>query len=296
MIAKLGIAAMWLAHRLPFVLLVRLGAMLGFVLRLVARERLGVCRTNLSRCLPNLPEVEREHLVRRHFRALGRSILERGLLWWAPRERILSLFHVSGFEHLRQLQGRPVILFAPHFLALDAGFTRLSCEFDMAAMYANQKSAAMNALLLKGRTRFGRQHLFSRQQGVRAALASLRKGVPLYYLPDQDYGPRDAVFVPFFGVPAATITGLSRLARLADARVVPCVTRLLPDGQGYELRCYPSWEDFPSDDDAVDARRMNAFIEERVLEMPEQYNWAHKRFKTRPPGDAPFYDPGRRKG
>ena len=137
--------------------------------------------------------------------------------------------------------------------------------------------------------------MFSRQDGVRAALVALREGTPLYYLPDQDYGPRDAVFTPFFGVPAATITGLSRLARLARASVVPCVTRMLPGGRGYELRCYPSWEDFPSGDDAADARRMNEYIEQRVMEMPEQYNWAHKRFKTQPPGAAPFYTlrPGR---
>ena len=186
--------------------------------------------------------------------------------------------------------GKPVILFAPHFLALDAGFTRLSGEFDMAAIYSNQKNSLMNALLLKGRTRFGHQQMFSRQQGVRAALGALRKGVPLYYLPDQDYGPRDAIFVPFFGVPAATITGMARLARIAGAQVVPCVSRMLPGGQGYELRCYPAWEGFPSGDDATDARRMNAFIEDRVREMPEQYNWAHKRFKTRPPGEPRFYD------
>ena len=147
----------------------------------------------------------------------------------------------------------------------------------------------MNRVLLAGRTRFGSQRLFSRQEGVRPALAALKEGLPFYYLPDQDYGPRDAIFVPFFGVPAATITGLSRLAMLAGAAVVPCVTRMLPDGEGYELACYPAWEDFPTEDAAADTRRMNAFIEERVREMPEQYLWTHKRFKTRPAGEARWY-------
>ena len=104
-----------------------------------------------------------------------------------------------------------------------------------------------------------------------------------------DFGPRDAIFVPFFGVPAATITGLSRLARVAGASVVPCITRMLPGGAGYELRCYPAWDNYPSDDVAADTRRMNAYIEERVLEMPEQYLWAHKRFKTRPAGEMKWY-------
>jgi len=292
MIARLGIAAMWLVHWLPLALLARIGALLGSLLHLFARERREVCHANLARCMPGLSAAERERLAKQHFRAVGRAILERGLLWWAPRQRVIEIIRVTGVENIERLRGRPVILFAPHFLALDAGFTRLSCEFDLAAIYARQKSEPMNAVLLKGRTRFGRQQMFSRQEGVRAALLALRQGAPLYYLPDQDYGLRDAVFTPFFGVLAATITGLSRLARLAKARVVPCVTRMLPGGQGYELRCYPPWEDFPSGDDAADARRMNAFIEERVLEMPAQYNWAHKRFKTRPPGEAPFYAAG----
>lgn len=290
MIARTAIMAMWLLHFLPRAVLSPAGMLLGSLLRRAGRERRSVCDVNLARCLPDLSAATRERLAEQHFNMLGRSILERSLLWWASADRITKMFSVAGLEHLQRLHGQPVILFAPHFLALDAGFTRLSCEFDLAAIYANQKSVPMNNMLLKGRTRFGRQRMFSRQQGVRAALVALREGVPLYYLPDQDYGPRDAIFTPFFGVSAATITGLSRLARLSGARVLPCVTRMLPGGEGYDLRIYPPWDDFPTADDAADARRMNAFIEERVKESPEQYNWAHKRFKTRPPGEAPFYN------
>jgi len=159
----------------------------------------------------------------------------------------------------------------------------------MAGIYARQKDPFFDALLLSGRTRFGRQLAISRQEGVRPALAALKEGIPFYYLPDQDYGPRDAIFVPFFAASAATITGLSRMTRLTGARVLPCVTRMLPGGAGYELLCYPVWENFPADDDAADARRMNAFIEERVREMPEQYFWTHKRFKTRPQGEPKWY-------
>src|SRR6266850_1396858 len=183
----------------------------------------------------------------------------------------------------------PLILLAPHFVGLDAGCTRLTCEIDMAGIYAKQKDAFFDALLLSGRTRFGHQRAISRQEGVRPALAALKEGIPFYYLPDQDYGPRDAIFVPFFAASAATITGLSRMTRLTGARIVPCVTRMLPGDAGYELRCYPVWENFPGEDDAADARRMNAFIEERVREMPEQYFWTHKRFKTRPEGEPKWY-------
>ena len=222
-------------------------------------------------------------------RAFGRSVLERSILWWASRERVMRLVRIVGLERVLALKGQPLILLAPHFVGLDAGCTRLTCEIDMAGIYAIQKDAFFNALLLSGRTRFGHQRAISRQEGVRPALAALKEGIPFYYLPDQDYGPRDAIFVPFFAASAATITGLSRMTRLTGARVLPCVTRMLPGGAGYELRCHPVWENFPSGDDAADARRMNAFIEERVREMPEQYFWTHKRFKTRPPGEAKWY-------
>ena len=289
MLVRLGLAAMWLLHFLPLALLARAGESLGMLFYALGRERRRVCLLNLERCFPGLSANERVALAKRHFRALGRSLLERGILWWSPRETILRLVRIKGFEHLRALKGTPVILLAPHFVALDTGFARLACEIDAASIYSKQKSDAMNRVLLAGRTRFGSQRLFSRQDGVRPALAALKEGLPFYYLPDQDYGPRDAIFVPFFGVPAATITGLSRLAKLAGASVVPCVTRMLPDGEGYELACYPAWEGFPTEDAAADTCRMNAFIEERVREMPEQYLWTHKRFKTRPAGEARWY-------
>ena len=289
MIARLSLGLMWLAHLLPAGALARAGEALGMFFYAFGHERRRVCLLNLERCLPDLSPIERRTLARMHFRAVGRSLLERGILWWAPRERIIKMVRIAGLEQLRRHAGTPVILLAPHFVGLDVGFARLACEMDLAGIYANQKSPGMNRMLLKGRTRFGTQRLFSRQEGVRPALAALKDGLPFYYLPDQDYGPRDAIFVPFFGVPAATITGLSRLARLAGARVVPCVTRALAPGEGYELRCYPAWEAFPSEDIAADTRRMNAFVEERVRETPEQYFWTHKRFKTRPQGEARWY-------
>jgi Kdo2-lipid IVA lauroyltransferase/acyltransferase len=286
---RLALALLWLLHLLPLPALACLGRGLGALLFPLARERRRVCLTNLERCFPDMPPDERVRLAKRHFQAFGRSVLERSILWWAPRERIMRLVRVTGMEHLQSAKSAPLILLAPHFVGLDAGWTRLTCELDMSGIYANQKNAVFNAALLAGRTRFGRQRALSRQDGVRAGLAALSENLPFYYLPDMDYGPRDSVFVPFFGVPAATVTGLPRLARLARARVVPCVTRMLPGGAGYEVRCYRAWDGFPSDDPAADARRMNAFIEERVREMPEQYFWTHKRFKTRPPGEPKWY-------
>ena len=154
-------------------------------------------------------------------------------------------------------------------------------------MYAAQKSRALTEAMTQGRMRFNNGRLLLRTEGLRPAVKALRDGLPFYFLPDMDLGARDAVFVPFFGVPAATVTSVARLARITGAVVVPLVTTMADDG--YVARFYPAWQDFPGDDLAAATRRMNAFIEERVLEMPAQYLWSHKRFKTRPPGEAKPY-------
>ena len=290
MIARFALSAMWLLRLLPRTALAMVGNAFGLVLYVLAVERRMVCDTNLERCFPLMGASERRRLVREHFRFVGRSLLERGILWWSARDRIERLIEVRNLDHLTKAQSAgPVILLAPHFVGLDAGYSRLTCLFDLTSLYAKQKSELMNRALLGGRIRFGDQRLFSRQEGIRPALTAMKQGRPLYYLPDMDYGSRDAVFVEFFGNPAATITGLARIARTAGARVVPCVTAMHPGGQGYELRFYPAWDNFPSDDVVADTRRMNAFIEERVREMPAQYFWTHKRFKTRPPGEAKWY-------
>jgi len=179
------------------------------------------------------------------------------------------------------------VLLAPHFVGLDA-ILRLAMQYPMVSTYSHQKDRVLDEMIFKRRTRFG-GGLFSRQETLRPAIRAIKAGSLYYYLPDMDFGRKGTVFVPFFGVQAATAMGLAYISRLARAPVLPCVTRMLPGGAGYVMRIYPAWNDFPSGDDRADARRMMAFIEERVLEMPEQYFWLHKRFKTRPEGEARFY-------
>jgi KDO2-lipid IV(A) lauroyltransferase len=277
---------MYLVHFLPLGLVAAIGNRVGSIAFWLIPERRKVTRINLQKCFPQLAQEERETLAREHFRAFCRSFVERGILWWGSRERIARLVRLEGLEHLPK--GRPVILFAPHFVGLDATLSRLSLDFPVAMMYSRQKDPRFERLLYRGRTRFGGR-MFPRQAGVREGLKAIASGALYYYLPDLDYGPKRAVFVPFFGVPAATVTGLSYIARETHAAVVPCVTRMLPGGAGYRATLYPAWQDFPSGDDAADARRMLAFVEDRVREMPEQYFWLHKRFKTRPEGEARFY-------
>lgn len=278
---------MWLVRFLPNQAVAAVGDLVGSAFFWLIPERRRVTRINLAKCFPQLDPGDREKLARAHFRAFCRSFIDRGILWWAPRERIERLVRLEGLEHLPQGADRRVILFAPHFVGLDAAFLRLSIEFPVAGMYSRQKDPRFDALVVGGRTRFGGR-AFLRQRGLRRALSAIRAGVPLYHLSDLDFGPKSAVFVPFFGVPAATVVGLSYIARYTGAAVVPCVTRMLTGG-GYVARLYPAWSGFPSEDEVADARRMMAFVEERVREMPEQYFWLHKRFKTRPKGEAGFY-------
>lgn len=286
--SRLIFGLMWLAHFLPARVVARVGEAAGMVAFWVIRERRDVTRLNLQKCFPEMPAEDRESLARAHFRAFVRAFLDRAILWWAPRARIEQLVRIEGLERLHSLKGAPVILLAPHFVGLDAGFTRLACEADLVFMFANQKDPCFGALLRRGRSRFGKQVLVSRQEGIGPVLRAMETGAPNYYMPDLDYGGSHAIFVPFFGVPAATVTGLSFIARTTGAVILPCITRMLP-GEGYVLRIEPAWENFPSDDPAVDTRRMNALIEERVLAAPEQYFWMHKRFKTRPAGEPRFY-------
>ena len=286
---RLTLSVIWLLHFLPLAVLSRIGSGFGLLLYLLIFGRRRVARTNLRLCFPEWTESQRRRLLRRHFQVFCRAVLERGILWWSSRERVMRVVRIEGLEHWQAVRDRPVIWFAPHFVGLDMGGSRLTAEFALSSMYSRQRNPVLDAILYHGRTRFVMPRLVPRQDGLRPLVKAMREGLPLYYLPDMDFGPRESVFVPFFGVPAATITGLSRIARLAPAVVVPVVTRQLPGGQGYVLRFYPAWTDFPTEDVEADVRRMNAFIEERVLEMPEQYHWLHKRFKTRPPGVERIY-------
>lgn len=289
LLSRLGLGALWLLRFLPPRLLAACGHLLGWILYALGNERRFVARRNLQLCFPDRDLKSIERLVRAHFRAFGRSFLEYGIVWWGSAKRVRAFVKLEGIEHWQAVSDRPVIWLAPHFVGLDMGGIRLTADFPLVSMYSRQKNPIFDAILRHGRERFGNSRLVSRQDGIRALVRGLRDRIPLYYLPDQDFGSRHAIFVPFFGVPAATITGLARIAKLSDATVVPCVTRQMPGGGGYVVTFYPAWQDFPSGDDIKDTRRMNAFIEARVKEMPEQYFWMHKRFKTRPPGEARFY-------
>ena len=259
----------------------------------LAKSRRHVALINLRLCFPQLTESERETIARAHFRAYMQAALEHGFLWNASGQRIrayVSLHEEQEWKKFRDGEHKkPVIWLCPHFIGLDAAAIRISVDTSGCSIYSEQSNPDLDQMMLKGRTRFGDSRIIARTEGVKPIIRAMKSGLPFYYLPDMDFGARDSVFSPFFGVQAATITGVSRLAKLTGAVVVPVIATQRPEGAGYDVRFYPAWEAFPSGNDEADARRVNAFIEDRVREATPQYLWTHKRFKTRPPNEPSVY-------
>ncbi|MBC7994727.1 MAG: lipid A biosynthesis acyltransferase [Rhizobacter sp.] len=282
---------MWLLHKLPLPLLAALGNGAGRLLYWVAASRRQVALRNLALCFPDMTEAQRRRLAREHFRWLGRSILERSLLWFAPAEQLKQMIQVEGDVHLAERSERPVMWLVPHFMGLDvAGVAVLLFQRRFAcSMYQQQSNPVMDAIIRKGRLRFGNAEIFPRSDKALPLIRAIRKGHAFFNLPDMDFGARDAAFVPFFGVPAATLMAPSRMAKALDMVVQPVVAEILPGGQGYRVRFGEPFENFPTDDAVADTTAMNRWIESEIHRNPAQYLWVHKRFKTRPAGEASLY-------
>lgn len=285
----LGVAVMRLISLLPMPVIWTLGSVLGSVVHLFPSKMKQVALVNLRLCFPELGEGGRRRLMRKHFRMLGVSILSYGLGWWASPRRLRRLVRFTDRHHYDEAidAKRSIILFTPHFLALDISGITLSSERLMITMYRAARDKVLDNMLKK-RGRFGAV-LFERKSNLKAMIRYLREGRPFYYLPDQDPGGADAVFVPFFGVPAATVTAFSRIAKMTDAAVIPCYNRILSWGRGFEVRFEAPLAGYPSDDPDQDARRMNEAIEQVVRQYPDQYLWSYRRFKTRPTGEPLVY-------
>jgi len=218
-------------------------------------------------------------------------VLERGLLWYAPRARLERLIRVEGDVGLAERSDRPVMWLVPHFMGLDVAGTAvlLFQKRKVVSIYQRQSNAVMDRALRRGRLRLGNAEIFSREDGGKPLVRAIRRGDVFFNLPDMDFGLRDAAFVPFFGVPAATLLAPSRLAKALNMIVQPVIAEMLPGGQGYRVRFEAPWSGFPSDDPLADTARMNRWFEAEIRRNPAQYLWVHRRFKTRPPGEPGLY-------
>jgi Kdo2-lipid IVA lauroyltransferase/acyltransferase len=289
--ARILLGLLWSLHWLPLGVQAVLGTTLGRLGYRLVRSRRKVALRNLELCLPEMSPAERERLAKEHFRWLGRSLLERGLLWYASPARLRRLIRVEGEIDLADRSEKPVMWLAPHFMGLDvAGVsTQLFQKTKVVSIYQRQSDPVVDRALRHGRLRFGNAEIFARDDAGRALVRAIRRGDAFFNLPDMDFGTRDAAFVPFFGIEATTLLAPSRMARALDMVVQPVLAEILPGGAGYRVRFQAPWTDFPTDDAVADSARMNRWIEREIRANPAQYLWVHRRFKTRPPGEPPLY-------
>ncbi|MDO8252619.1 MAG: lipid A biosynthesis acyltransferase [Rhodoferax sp.] len=288
LVSQCGVAVMHVLGRLPLAWVRALGWVLGWVLYVLAVPRRRVAQTNLRLCFPDRSTAQIRALCLQTFVHFAQAWLDRGWLWHGSPEVVRRRLTLSGA--VNELQGHePVVIFAPHFVGLDAGWTALTQQLPrhFTTIYTNQANKVVDAWVLAGRQRFGRARLFGRADGVKTIVATLRAGDPLYLLPDMNFGPEESVFVPFYGVSAATVPSLSRFAKLGRAKAVPVLTRMTR--RGYEVQVMPSWQGFPSGDVLADTALMNLRLQSFIDTMPDQYFWVHKRFKDRPPGAPAVY-------
>jgi len=285
-----GLGLLWCLSRLPWAWQLVIGHRIGKLFCRFSSRRRHIAATNLSLCFPELTAAAREDILQEQFSSLGIAVMEMAMSWWGSEQQLKKLARLDGLEHLHRAleQGKGVILLSAHFTTLEIGGRLLSMTAPFHVMYRPHKNAAFESTLQAARTRHFEKAI--PRGDLRDMLKSLRENTPVWYAPDQDYGREQSMFVPFFGISTATITGTSRLARISKAPVVPFFQTRLPGTQGYQLTLYPALQDFPGESIEVDICRINEIIEARVREQPGQYLWAHRRFKTRPEGEPGVYD------
>ena len=288
MFSAFGLVVLRLLGYLPLRWLRALGAGLGWLLYRVVGSRRHVLLTNLRVCFPERTDLEREAMARESFVRFAQAWLDRSWLWHRNAACIQARVQLTG-DVASLLTPQPTVLFAPHFVGLDVGWTALTLQLPLrfTTIFTPQSNATVDAWVAQGRVRFGQVRLFSREDGVKPIVSALRDNEVLYLLPDMNFGANESIFVPFYGEPAATVPSLSRFAKLGRARVMPVTTRMTPTG--YEVVVHPAWPDFPTNDVAADTALMNQRLEALINTMPTQYFWVHKRFKTRPPGAPELY-------
>ncbi|MDG2018943.1 MAG: LpxL/LpxP family Kdo(2)-lipid IV(A) lauroyl/palmitoleoyl acyltransferase [Porticoccaceae bacterium] len=275
---------------LPYPALLILGKLLGLILLQLPTDRKHIAFTNIQRCFPALSLIEQKKLLKANFLSMGISLMEVGMAWWWSKQRLDSLVTVEGVENLDRSSNQGIILLGLHFTTLEIGAAALTGAMEIDGMYRPHANSVYDFVQLKGRISHNVQgcNLFSRND-VRGTMKSLKNGRVLWYLPDQDYGIKRGVFAPFFDIQAATIYGTARLAEKTGASVVPVIFTRLPEAKGYKVTIKSALEKFPTGDDLIDATRINNLAEELIRLQPEQYLWAHRRFKTRPSGESDLY-------
>ena len=287
-VSTLGVALMKSLAHVPLRLLRALGWVLGAALFVAVRSRRRVVMANLQVCFPDLSASQRRDLAWQTFIHFAQAWLDRSWLWHAPADVVRQRLLLTGAVD-ELTQPTPVMIFAPHFMGLDAAWTALTQQVPrrINTIYFPQVNPVVDRWIMAGRQRFGQGQLVQRGEGAQTLVARLRAGEPLYLLPDLNYEPAESLFVPFFGHVAATVPSLSRFAKLGRAKVVPVLSKLTP--KGYTIEVLPAWADFPTQDIEADTALMNQRLETYIRTMPSQYYWVHRRFKDLPAGVPAVY-------
>lgn len=283
------VAILWLLGKTPFRLGLWLSGPLGALLYRAMRRRRAVARRNIERCFPERTAEKVDELLRANFRALARTVFETAWCWGMSRKRFARISRVEGLENLRDAEekGKGVLLITAHMTCLEVG-GRLSCEVaPVAGVYRPLGNQVIEWYQNRGRLRYARGVISKRD--MRSGIRHLRQGGVLWYAPDQDFGPLQSVFVPFFGIETATLEATHKLIALTDCAVVPMFPAFEPSERRYVVRLQPAIERIPTGDTHADLARLNAEMETHVRRVPEQYWWIHRRFKTRPEGEPDFY-------
>lgn len=268
---------------------VRMARGVAWLMWRVIPQRRHVTMTNLRLCFPDKTEAEREAIAKATYVRLALAALDHGVLWAGTADQISEMVKFDGLETVTKAK-TPLIIVAPHFAGLDAAGIALNIHVRGVSLYQKQRNPAWDAAALAGRKRFSDPVLIAKGGGrhdLMAVVRAMKQGLPFYYLPDMDFGARDAIFVPFFGVPAATLAMCGRLAKVTKAKVCLCIAEMTDDG--YLVHVCDPWEKYPSGDDEADTRRIMEELEQWILKMPDQYLWTHRRFKTRPEGEPSVY-------
>ncbi|MFL9870125.1 lipid A biosynthesis lauroyl acyltransferase [Paraburkholderia megapolitana] len=287
---KLAVGLLKLFALLPYGFVARVGDGLGWLLYQIPSRRRRIVHINLKLCFPEWTDERREEVAQKHFRHAIRSYVERSVQWFGSAKKLEKLIEVVSDVDLLDPDMPPTLLLGFHFVGIEAGsvFINYSLHRPCGSLYQPMSNPELEAVAKAARGRFDAE-LASRADSARIVLRWLRERKPVMLGADMDYGMRNSTFVPFFGVQACTLTAVGRFAKVGRAQVLPFIGEVLPNYKGYRLRVFKPWENYPTGDDEADARYMNAFLEEQILRMPEQYYWVHKRFKTRPPGEPGFY-------
>ncbi len=287
----LMLSFLWLVIWLPRKWTMKIGAFVGDQMRRRNSKRRHIVEVNIRLCFPNLSEIQRQQMVKDHFRCYGRGLVDMGLAMMGSVRRVEKYSDVVGFENLKALpKTQKIVLITYHTTTLDMGWRLVLADIDLVSMMKRDKNPVLNWFLYRSRTRYKKVLVLMRDQGLRGIIKGMNNGKLCYFIPDEDFGDgKHAVFAPFFGQQRSTLNIISRLAKITDAVVIPSICRLMPETGRYRTTIGPPLENFPAGNYVADATNMHQAMEKLILDAPEQYMWTFRWFRTQPDEKPDFY-------